>query len=67
MNPQVAFGLQLVGDGWTSASWIYYVACPLGGAIGALVYDRVFLRPRELPPEEPIVGSEAIAESSTEA
>lgn len=46
MNPQVAFGLQLVGDGWTSASWIYYVACPLGGAIGALAYDRVFLAPR---------------------
>jgi aquaporin Z len=46
MNPQVAFGLQLVGDGWTSASWIYYVACPLGAAIGALAYDRVFLAPR---------------------
>jgi aquaporin Z len=47
MNPQVAFGLQLVGDGWTSASWIYYVACPLGGAIAALLYNNVFLRPRE--------------------
>jgi aquaporin Z len=47
MNPQVAFGLQLVGDGWTSASWIYYVACPLGAAIAALLYDRLFLRPRE--------------------
>ncbi len=47
MNPQVAFGLQLVGDGWTSASWIYYVACPLGAAIAAVVYDRLFLRPRE--------------------
>jgi aquaporin TIP len=47
MNPQVAFGLQLVGDGWTSASWIYYVAPPLGAAIAALVYDRLFLRPRE--------------------
>ena len=47
MNPQVAFGLQLVGDAWTSGSWIYYVAPPLGGAIAALVYDRVFLRPRQ--------------------
>jgi len=65
MNPQVAFGLQLVGDGWTSASWIYYVACPLGGAIGALVYDRVFLRPREAL-GEPVTTSEAILESGTE-
>jgi MIP family channel proteins len=47
MNPQVAFGLQLVADGWTGASWIYYVAPPLAAAIAAVVYDRVFLRPRE--------------------
>ncbi len=65
MNPQVAFGLQLVSDGWTGAAWIYYIACPLGGAIGAIVYDRVFLRPRE-PLGEPVATSEAIVESGTE-
>ena len=47
MNPQVAFGLQLVGDGWTGDSWIYYIAPPVGGAIAALLYDRLYLRPRE--------------------
>ena len=47
MNPQVAFSLQLVSDSWTGSAWIYYVACPLGAAIGAITYNRVFLRPRE--------------------
>jgi aquaporin TIP len=43
MNPQRAFGPQLVANAW-SDGWIYYIAPPIGGAIAALLYDRLYLR-----------------------
>jgi aquaporin Z len=43
MNPSRAFGPQLVGNFWADG-WIYYVAPPIGGAIAALLYDRLYLR-----------------------
>jgi aquaporin Z len=43
MNPQRAFGPQLVANAW-SDGWIYYIAPPIGAAIAALLYDRLYLR-----------------------
>ena len=41
MNPARAFGPQLVGNYWADG-WIYYIACPIGGALAALLYDRLY-------------------------
>jgi aquaporin Z len=46
MNPALAFGTQLVAGFWADG-WIYYLAPLTGGVIAAVLYDRVFLRPRE--------------------
>jgi aquaporin TIP len=43
-NPARAFGPQLVSGSWSDA-WIYYVGPLAGGAIAALLYDEVYLRP----------------------
>jgi aquaporin Z len=43
-NPARAFGPQLVSGTW-SDFWIYYVGPLAGGAIAALLYDEVYLRP----------------------
>lgn len=43
MNPSRAFGPQLVGNFWADA-WLYYIACPIGAVLAALLYDRVYLR-----------------------
>jgi aquaporin TIP len=47
MNPARAFGPQLVGNYWADG-WIYYIACPIGGAIAAILYDRLYLRPHDV-------------------
>jgi aquaporin Z len=47
MNPSRAFGPQLVGNFWADG-WIYYLAPLIGGAIAALIYDRLYLRPHEV-------------------
>jgi aquaporin Z len=47
MNPARAFGPQLVGNFWEDG-WIYYLAPVIGGAIAALMYDRLYLRPHEV-------------------
>ena len=47
MNPARAFGPQLVGNYWVDG-WIYYIACPIGGALAALMYVHLYLRPREV-------------------
>jgi len=47
-NPARAFGPQLVSSSWTDA-WIWYVGPLAGGAIAALLYDELYLRP--LSPE----------------
>jgi aquaporin Z len=45
MNPARAFGPQLVGNYWADG-WIYYIACPIGGAIAAVLYVQLYLRRR---------------------
>ncbi len=44
LNPARAFGPQLISSTWTDA-WIYYVGPLAGGAIAALLYDELYLRP----------------------
>jgi aquaporin TIP len=66
-NPARAFGPQLVSGSWTDA-WIWYVGPLAGGAIAALLYDELYLRPESPsavgpPPtgvEEPGPGGQAL-------
>ena len=44
MNPARAFGPELVANAW-SDWWIWYVGPMAGGAIAALLYDELYLRP----------------------
>ena len=44
INPARVFGPQLVSNSWTDA-WIWYVGPLAGGAIAALLYDELYLRP----------------------
>jgi aquaporin TIP len=50
MNPARAFGPDLVQNYWTAA-WVWWVGPLVGGAVAALAYDRLYLRP--LAPEPP--------------
>ena len=52
INPARVFGPQLISSTWSDA-WIWYVGPLAGGAIAALLYDELFLRP--LGP--PVVGA----------
>lgn len=44
LNPARAFGPELVANAWGDF-WIYYVGPMAGGAIAALLYDELYLRP----------------------
>lgn len=44
MNPARAFGPELVDNFWSNA-WIWYVGPLIGGAIAALLYEYLYLRP----------------------
>jgi aquaporin TIP len=44
MNPARAFGPELIGNEWADA-WVWYVGPLVGGALAALAYDRLYLRP----------------------
>ena len=56
MNPARAFGPQLVQDVWDNA-WVWYAGPFLGGAIAAVVYDWLYLRPlRPFPVGPPETG-----------
>jgi aquaporin Z len=44
MNPSRAFGPQLVGNHWSNC-WVWYVGPLLGGAVAALAYEWLYLRP----------------------
>jgi aquaporin Z len=44
MNPARAFGPQLVGGYWANG-WVWYVGPIVGGAIAALLYEWLYLRP----------------------
>jgi aquaporin TIP len=48
MNPARAFGPQLVQNAW-SDGWVWYLGPALGGALAALAYEWLYLRP--LAPE----------------
>jgi aquaporin TIP len=48
LNPARAFGPELVGNAWGDF-WIYYVGPLAGGAIAALLYDELYLRPMGPP------------------
>jgi aquaporin Z len=52
MNPARAFGPALVQGEW-SDFWIYLVGPALGGAVAALAYDWLYLRPEQ----PPVVGT----------
>ena len=56
LNPARAFGPQLVANAWGDF-WIYYVGPLAGGAIAALLYDELYLRPiAPVPPRPPETG-----------
>lgn len=44
LNPARAFGPELISNTWTDF-WIWYVGPMAGGAIAALLYDELYLRP----------------------
>jgi aquaporin TIP len=44
MNPARAFGPQLVGNHWANA-WVWYVGPLIGGAVAAVLYKWLYLRP----------------------
>jgi aquaporin TIP len=52
VNPARALGPQLVGNSWADA-WIWYVGPFAGGAIAALLYDELYLRPLGPPSGKP--------------
>lgn len=56
-NPARAFGPELVSGSWSDA-WIYYVGPLAGGAIAALLYDEVYLRPGPAAVGPPETGVE---------
>ena len=52
LNPARAFGPQLVQNVW-SDGWIYYLGPLLGGALAALAYELLYLRPLAPTPVGP--------------
>jgi MIP family channel proteins len=58
MNPARAFGPELAGNAWSDA-WVWYVGPFVGGALAALAYDFLYLRPlAPVPPGPPETGLE---------
>lgn len=56
MNPARAFGPELVQHDWTNA-WVWYLGPFAGGAIAALAYEWLYLRPvQPLPVGPPETG-----------
>jgi aquaporin TIP len=56
MNPARAFGPELVARYWTDA-WVWYVGPLTGGAVAALTYEWLYLRPlAPLPVGPPETG-----------
>jgi glycerol uptake facilitator-like aquaporin len=52
MNPARAFGPQLVGGHWANG-WVWYVGPIVGGAVAAIAYERLYLRPLAPTPVGP--------------
>jgi Major intrinsic protein len=57
INPARAFGPELVANAWTDF-WIWYVGPMAGGAIAALLYDELYLRPAAPAAAGPSTGIE---------
>ena len=57
MNPARAFGPELVGNYWTDA-WVWYLGPFAGGAVAAVLYELLFLRPEAPVPPVGTVESE---------
>jgi aquaporin Z len=58
MNPARAFGPELVEGEWADA-WVWYLGPLLGGAVAALLYEWLYLRPpRPVPVGPPETGIE---------
>jgi aquaporin TIP len=56
MNPARAFGPELVQHYWTDA-WVWYAGPFVGGAVAALIYEWLYLRPaRPIPVGPPETG-----------
>ena len=55
INPARAFGPELVANAWTDF-WIWYVGPMAGGAIAALLYDELYLRPAAPTAASPSTG-----------
>ena len=56
LNPARAFGPELLSRHWTDA-WVWYVGPFLGGALAALAYEYLYLRPpRPVPVGPPETG-----------
>ena len=51
-TPARAFGPELIANAW-SDFWIWYVGPMAGGAIAALLYDELYLRPAAPVPVGP--------------
>jgi MIP family channel proteins len=49
VNPSRAFGPELVHNVWESYTWIYYAGPAVGGALAALLYEWLYLRPKPQP------------------
>ena len=68
MNPARAFGSNVVNWSWDDA-WIWYAGPILGGAIAALLYELLYLRPLRPAPvglpesgvDEPRPGDAALS------
>ena len=47
MNPSRAFGPELVYHVWERYTWIYYAGPAVGGIVAALLYEWLYLRPKQ--------------------
>jgi glycerol uptake facilitator-like aquaporin len=47
MNPARAFGPELIANHWSDA-WVWYLGPFAGGAVAAVVYEVLYLRPTQL-------------------
>jgi aquaporin Z len=55
MNPSRAFGPEIVYHVWEKYTWIYYAGPAVGGVAAALLYEYMYLRPKQRA--KPIVST----------
>ena len=49
MNPARALGPEVIGNHWADA-WVWYLGPFAGGAVAAVLYELLFLRPPQPAP-----------------